>query len=316
MNQQSKLAWSINESTITCVVDGKIFSIQRDHPESRQVLRAIKERADAQTVVALFDKIKAMAAYMRGNVKVKGNAVYYGGEAIDDVIAERILTFMGQDLPFEPMVEFLERIMKNPSRNSRKQLYTFLEHKNLPITPKGTFLAYKAIRHDWTDKHTGKFVNGIGCELSMARNKVDDDPNAHCSFGFHVGGLEYVRDFACGYGTRGGDRIVIVEVDPADVVSVPTDCSCQKVRVCRYKVVSEYTGPLPGALIDDSSRPYDTAHGDDMYAEKDVDDDDDDMIDGDDEDEVDDYESGFDAGFLAALNAVQDAALEKKDDRG
>lgn len=36
----------------------------------------------------------------------------------------------------------------------------------------------------------------------------------------HVGSLEYVRGFASGYGSEGGDRIVIVEFDPADAVSV------------------------------------------------------------------------------------------------
>jgi hypothetical protein len=35
-----------------------------------------------------------------------------------------------------------------------------------------------------------------------------------------------------------------VEINPADVVSVPDDCSCQKLRACSYKVVGEYEVPL------------------------------------------------------------------------
>lgn len=250
------MAWAINESTITCVADGKIYTIQRDHPESKQILRAIRQQLGADQVVALFDKIKAMAAYMGNSVEVMGNTVYCRGEEVHNVVAERILKFMGEGLPHEPLVAFLERLFANPSRRSVEQLYKFLEHKNLPITPDGKFLAYKAIRHDWTDKHSGKFLNTVGAVLSMPRNKVDDNPDSHCSYGFHVGSIEYVESFACGYGSAGGDRIVIVEVDPADVVSVPNDCSCQKVRCCKYKVVAEYTGLLPEGLVRDSSAPY------------------------------------------------------------
>ena len=33
---------------------------------------------------------------------------------------------------------------------------------------------------------------------------------------------------------------MIVEINPADVVSVPYDCSCQKLRTSKYKVVGHY----------------------------------------------------------------------------
>ena len=33
---------------------------------------------------------------------------------------------------------------------------------------------------------------------------------------------------------------MVVEIDPTDVVSVPHDCSCQKLRTSKYKVVGVY----------------------------------------------------------------------------
>jgi len=93
----------------------------------------------------------------------------------------------------------------------------------------------------------------IGDAPTMQRHNVDDDANVGCSYGFHVGSLEYVRDFA-----SGNDRIVIVEVSPADIVSVPHDCAHMKVRVCRYKVVAEYTGPLPEVASVSADRPYES----------------------------------------------------------
>ena len=42
--------------------------------------------------------------------------------------------------------------------------------------------------------------------------------------------------------------MVIVKVNPKDVVSVPTDCECQKVRTCEYQVIADYEGPLESLL--------------------------------------------------------------------
>ena len=79
----------------------------------------------------------------------------------------------------------------------------------------------------------------VGAVLEMPRNKVDDDKEIGCSYGFHAGTLDYASNFACG-----NDKLVLVEIDPADVVSIPTDCNFQKLRTCRYKVVSEFERPL------------------------------------------------------------------------
>ena len=115
----------------------------------------------------------------------------------------------------------------------------------MPLTPDGNFLAYKSVREDFTDWHSGKFDNNVGNTLEMTRNSVCDDANIGCSDGFHAGSLEYARDF----GSSG--NLMIVEIDPSDVVSVPTDCNCQKLRTCKYKVVSLFERKLEEPLCDD-----------------------------------------------------------------
>ena len=97
--------------------------------------------------------------------------------------------------------------------------------------------------------HSGKFDNTPGRVHEMKRNDVDDDARVACSNGFHVGSLEYATGF--------GPKCVIVEVDPADVVSVPFDCDGQKMRVSKYRVVCDYKGALNGTLAS-SARPYDS----------------------------------------------------------
>jgi hypothetical protein len=135
-------------------------------------------------------------------------------------------------------------------------LYTFLEHRALPITDNGNFLAYKAVREDYTDKYTGKFLNTIDAVLEMPRNKVDDDKNVGCSYGFHAGTVEYAKDFM---GREG--HLMIVEINPADVVSIPTDCQFQKLRTSKYKVVGEYEIDLTDPLY--ASR-FETDQDDDV----------------------------------------------------
>jgi hypothetical protein len=121
----------------------------------------------------------------------------------------------------------------------------------LPITPDGFLVGYKGVKvyegEDTTDKmgrtlkqgdlvdiYTGNsFRNNEGDDCGMKRRQVSDDCNQGCAAGLHVGTYEY----ACGWAGTGG-KVVLVKFDPADIVSVPSDCECQKMRVSNYTVMS------------------------------------------------------------------------------
>jgi hypothetical protein len=202
---------------------------------------------------------------------------------------------MSKGLPFQPLVNFLNNLMENPSMQSQKELYDFLEHQYLPVTEDGHFLAYKAVRSDYMDKYAGKFRNQVGDVCQMTRAKVDDNRSVGCSQGLHAGALNYVA----GYGSLdAGDKIVIVKINPKDVVSVPNDCNCEKLRTCRYEVVGEYQGELLKPLYksDFNEDSYNDDEEESLYDEYDdaywnsFDEDDDDYsYDVDDEDEDDQY---------------------------
>jgi hypothetical protein len=172
-------------------------------------------------------------------IEVKDGNVYVSGEPISNLVASRILDFLAEGVDCVPIFKFITKLNLNPSSRAVNELYTFLEHKFLPVTDNGNFLAYKALRSDFTDVHSGKFDNNVGNVLEMPRNKVDDNKEAGCSYGFHAGTLEYARGFRPFNG-----KLVVVEINPADVVSIPTDCECQKLRTCKYMVHSEYEVPL------------------------------------------------------------------------
>ena len=225
---------------LTVVVDGKQHTILASNPLFASAVSAFQIKDLDALMLALDPSRKFLNLYAKyEQIEVKDGSVFVDGDVIQSVVADRIINFLADGVDCLPIFKFITRLQLNPSKRAVDELYTFLEHKHLPLTETGTFLAYKAVRNDFTDKHTGKFFNGVGEVLSMPRNKVDDDKNVGCSYGFHAGTLRYASEFACG-----SDKMVLVEIDPADVVSIPTDCEFQKLRTARYKVVAEYERPL------------------------------------------------------------------------
>jgi hypothetical protein len=146
-----------------------------------------------------------------------------------------------------------------------------MQHKGIPLTDDGNFLAYKSVRKDYKDHHSGQFDNSPGVVNEMPRNKISDDPRIECHEGFHVGALEYASTF------KSDGRVVVCEVDPVDVVCIPYDYSQQKMRVSKYKVIGNHNGEslsstthvddkyddIPDADWDDSDQ--DDSYDDEQY---------------------------------------------------
>ena len=230
--------------TITVVIDNQSFTVGYDHPNYMAIKECIVNN-DTENIVELIDIPSAIEDYAEGKVTVIDGVLRYDGEEIHNSLTERIMGMMRNGFPFEPMVKFLANVLENHSNRAVQELYTFLEHKNLPITEDGCFLAYKAVTSDYKDKWSRTIDNSVGETVSMQRRKVNDDCGVGCSDGLHCGALEYVESYRAEYA---GDRVVIVKVNPKDVVSVPTDCECQKVRTCEYQVIADYEGPLKSLL--------------------------------------------------------------------
>jgi hypothetical protein len=281
----------IVDGNLTVVLKSKSYQVLKDHFNYKAIVEAL-HTADEDTMLNLIDVQSAVASFSDGSVEVKNGVVFYDGEDVHSTITKRLLEFMKNGLPFQPLVNFLKNLMMNPSMQSQRELYDFLEHENLPITEDGHFLAYKAVRvyrgesivdktgltvndGDFVDKYTGKsFRNNVGDFPSMGRSRVDDNRSVGCSAGLHAGSLKYVEGYA------GGDKIVIVKIHPANVVSVPSDENCQKVRVCFYEVVAEYQGVLNRPLYSEEfsyDEDEDEEDPDYDYEDEDEEDDEDDL---------------------------------------
>jgi|TARA_B100001094_G_scaffold154857_1_gene149891 hypothetical protein len=245
-----KVPYNITEDSIVVVWDEKPYTIRKDNANFRALRSALFEgRYDE--VEQYLDIKKAVENFVDGSVEVKEDSVYYHGHALHGVVVDKLLEMLRSGMKdSSPIVNYIKRLMENPSSNSVDQLYTFLGYKSLPITPEGKILGYKGVQTDfWSNTGNADTIvvqgetnerhqiyNGVGETIEIQRRCVDDNKNNHCSFGLHIGSYDYADGWAGGNG-----KLLLVEFDPQDAVSVPTDCNFQKLRVSKYKVLADIT---------------------------------------------------------------------------
>lgn len=241
-----KLPFLMTELSLTIYLNGGPRTALAGSVQYNQLKEAIL-KDDWAIVPGLLMPGGALAKYLGDRFSVSGDTISYDGVALPTTLIIRIQTMANAGADPSPLLRFYERLHKNPSWRSREQVFSFLQHLNIAIEPDGTFLAYKGVNEDYTDRHTGKIPNSPGQVHEMARNLISDDPNTACHYGFHVGALEYASGF--------GSIVVICRVDPEHVVCVPYDSSAQKMRVCRYEVVGEWSGEAMGISVDSEDLP-------------------------------------------------------------
>lgn len=189
------------------------------------------------------------------DMKLLDGVLYWHGIKQESGIARRIVSDIETGKFDNRYVEFMRKLMLNPSYKSVEMLYDFLEHNKFEILENGNILAYKGLKRtengprDW---FTGLVPNWANTTVTMPRNMVEDDPTKACSQGLHIASKEYARDYG---------NVVEVSVDPADIVSVPYNYNNKKCRCCRYEVLTGKEKPagapdvivvgVGGAILDE-----------------------------------------------------------------
>lgn len=229
--------YTISESSITVLLGGIPKVVDKSHQNYKLVLEAIKRGADETEFSTLIDITKAITSYGKGSVEVRNGIVYYVGSELHNYAVIKLLQLMGDGFDIKPLTNFLNNLMKNPSYRAVQELYEFLEKGGIPITEDGHFIVYKKVRGDFKDIYSGTFNNSVGATCEMPRNTVNEDSAQTCSAGLHVCSYSYLPNF----GSAPNNRIVACKVNPADVVSIPTDYNLSKMRVCKYEVIEDVT---------------------------------------------------------------------------
>ncbi|MFW5804810.1 MAG: homocysteine methyltransferase [bacterium] len=222
----------IQGDNIIIVMNNKTHTVNKTHVAYNKLLEAIKQE-DWKTVENVIDPKAIFVEYGEGHISIKGEKLFWKDRELANSLAGRVVRMFQEGFPIRPMVLFIENLMKNPSNRAVNELYTFLENNNLPITDDGHFLAYKKVRDNYRDVYSGKIDNSVGQTVTMDRNAVDDQKERTCSYGLHFCSKEYLQSF-------GGERVMILKINPRDVVSIPIDYGFSKGRCCQYTVIAEY----------------------------------------------------------------------------
>lgn len=225
-------AFIITGDSLAVVIAGVNYTISKTSAMYRKVADAVIT-GDWDAAQEYLEK----ATSLKGDIwwNAEKSMVYYGQEPLNHALADRLPRMIAEGFGVDPMIAFLKNLFTNPAEHAVNELYEFMERNALPITEDGCFLAYKKVTEDYLDCHTRSVSNRVGDKPFMERSKCDPNRHNHCSTGYHFCGLSYLSCF-------GGQRVMIVKVNPADVTSIPSDYGFAKGRCNTYEVVNEYLG--------------------------------------------------------------------------
>ncbi len=233
------ISYMVSKQSITVNFDGQTHTVLVSDTGTFEAVKLALKEGREDDVKVLVNRPAQIEKSSGGAFKVVDGQVMVDGAAVPGELGRQIMDFSNEGLPFQPLVNFFRNLQKNPSMRAVTQLFSFLERNRHPITEDGMFIAYKKVRNDFLDIHSGKFDNSPGKVLSMPRNQVNEDPNQTCSFGLHVANWDYAANK---YGSP-SDTMLEVEVNPADVVAIPIDYNESKMRCAGYKVRGVVTNP-------------------------------------------------------------------------
>jgi hypothetical protein len=232
---------------ITVVICGRAYSISAHQPGFDRVQRAVAEHRDPIEILGIIqesaNKVQEIVREslrrqsLSGRLTYDEGVLYYDGLPLFNYAATSMVKFLQLGHDASALGAFIEKQQEHPNKVMHDELYKFLEHGKIPLTPDGDFLTYKAVRPDYKDIHSGTFLNRVGDRPRLSgHSAVDPDRNRTCSYGLHVCSFGYLPHFANADG-----HVMICKVDPRDVVAIPSDYNNTKMRVVGYEVVAEVT---------------------------------------------------------------------------
>jgi hypothetical protein len=235
-----------SNKSYTVIIGNEVYQFNDGHKFYEDLVSSVKT-GDFIGFKSKIDAKQGVSIWSKGNFTFSkdGSVKYLNTDICSSLLYCYIVELLEEGSNADPLIKFAENLTLNPSKNSVEQLYKFLQHKNMPITQDGHFVGYKAITSDWKDKRTKTIDNRIGQKPYMLRNMVEEDPNYHCHTGLHVGSYNYASGYA-----NGNDRLILVKVNPKDVVSVSNDGN-EKLRCCEYEVVAEFKQILSNGVYND-----------------------------------------------------------------
>lgn len=261
-------AWAVYDNYINAVVcDDQLvhtnIGVDENHHNYDKLVECLVDKDgdkfveyyNAPKVDVQVEEYPELQDHYEDDLVISNGKIFYRGKQVDDAVCKYVAKLQSMNADITGMKKYIGRMYNNVSEEARDQQFRFINLHHLIIDPEGYVIAYKYVDKNYMDKYSRTISYAVGNVVKMKRSEVDDNSRAGCSRGLHAGSLKYVYS----YGSH-DDRIVIVRIDPADIVCIPKDCNFQKMRCCRLQVIGDYQGQLYKPV-------YSSNNINDMYAE-------------------------------------------------
>lgn len=230
-----KIVGTITGDRITCVIDNRFRSFLLASDQGQRLAAALRQDPqDIDEIRKLADVASYLVTMSFGRLEVDDcERLRLDGKVVDFGVTGHFLRVLREGYDIQPVVRFIERVAENPEEDLAQDLFAFLQAGNLPFTDDGCFLAFKRVRDDYFDFHSGTVHYPVGGEVSIPRTECAKHRTA-CGKGLHVCYFDYLP---CFHGGRG--RILICKVAPEDVTDIPSSGREFKLKCCRMEVLGE-----------------------------------------------------------------------------
>ena len=242
------ISYLVNPRQVTVIVKGRPYTVNKDDRRYDTVMSLIKDK-DEDSLNTLLNKIEGISKKLAGlSITNEGIVTYVNKEGVEDVLPpalnKTIVAMYEQDVDsLEPLIKFWEKLKLNPSYRINRCLFDFIEANNIVINDNGNLIMYKIVgrtddKEVFVDLYSHNIKQKIGQVIEIARNQVDDDIQKTCSFGLHAAIWNYLPHYGSCVNEK--DAIILVEIDPQDIVAIPPDYNNSKIRTCKYVLLEEY----------------------------------------------------------------------------
>lgn len=158
---------------------------------------------------------------------------------ISGLFLARVLEVFNNGADVEPLNRFLEKAEANPySDAAATDLFEFLAVNGHPLTTDGDFLAFKIVRDDLFDYHSGTVHHEVGSIIALDPKQVDFNRNNTCSRGLHFCSRDYLPQYGGFFGSKNDCALLILKINPGNVAAFPRDYKNAKGRAVQYQVLA------------------------------------------------------------------------------
>lgn len=185
--------------------------------------------------------VDLLKAIENGNLSIYKNRIYinnvpieiHKSAVIDDTVTVYDILVKTKKVTtnFNHLKPFIKNLMKNPFIQDKQQLANYLANDDFEITADGYLLAYKSVNNDFTSHYDNKTKHEIGTIVEV--ENYDCNADNLCSEGLHFATKSYINHM---YPSK-SNNIVLVKINPADIIAIPKEANNTKGRCVRYEVV-------------------------------------------------------------------------------